>query len=1090
MLRWFFAFIFLLCYSVSSASPPETIVTIYGKGTRGPYFLGYKNIVSGTLRIFKDSTEIQSNLYTAQNIPGLVSFVQPIPVGDSLAARFKYVPFSLESQYFLHTLGVSRAESSEVSGEPSVTPVSFSPDLTVKGSKGFSIDAGPGAGGLSQSLNLTINGDIVSGLRTSAHISDKSAGGGAARRIEEIDKLYIEAESDYFKGTFGDFEYIDQNRGFMNFRRKLTGLNAGYLRRGYSVSAAAAFFPGEFSSMTINGVDGRLGPYYLQDIGGREGATVMSGSERVYIDGILQKRGSDNDYTIDYDAGAIEFAPSKVISSQTRITVDYEVARQEYSRSFYAGGGRTEIAPRLSIFGSLAQEGDRSGAPKSFEMTPENRQLLEAAGSDRLSAARSGAVLVGVGNGDYILQTDSLGATFYAFVGANNGDYKVTFSFIGKNEGSYRPRGGGVYDYVGNGLADYEPVILIPLPQVKRYGSAGVSFATADSLIFLETEMAGSMFDRNSISGVDAPLQGASGLVSAGLKRRLFGEEGFIGVEGKARSIGINSIFPGRIDAIERYRDYDLDPQSGPEGEKLKEIKFESGLDSYSRLRLEAGFLSRPGIRDRTRNAADVNWRLPGSIDWFGHIERTKGERVWWKRSSGLGFSHKTIQPSFRIDYESRDGDSGFKYYEYKTSVPARYFRSVSGSTDLTYRDEKYLESTWRDKFRSGSIQQKIEMVSSKTGFSGELAGSYFKKKYRDYAGTDSDQKSGSLRLSFADPGDRGEFFLSERLTSSNERLRTKTYIYVGAGEGQYRYEDGEYIEDPEGDYTLVIEELGEGARISDISTQIDASVSPLNIVNPDHRLESEIGRIVMESELAYNFKKSSDILVGRDFYPWIKGNSRDVLFNSGRIDLRFYFYPAGTKQRWKYISSRSFQNGNPYVNENVTERFRSDEISWAFPASRRIDMLISGLLSRKKSSINGAGYSIDRHGESLKGEYKLTDSWMMQSGAGFEAARQSDIDVRANIPSTEIGLIRDFSRKGRASINLSYYRVLVYPSGTYIPYQVAQGKREGDNLNAIAKARMEIYNNGRLDFLYRYEKFAKRPEKHNLKIEFTVLFQ
>jgi hypothetical protein len=67
---------------------------------------------------------------------------------------------------------------------------------------------------------------------------------------------------------------------------------------------------------------------------------------------------------------------------------------------------------------------------------------------------------------------------------------------------------------------------------------------------------------------------------------------------------------------------------------------------------------------------------------------------------------------------------------------------------------------------------------------------------------------------------------------------------------------------------------------------------------------------------------------------------------------------------------------------------------------------------------------------------------------------------------------------------------MFVNPAGSYIPYQVASGKSEGDNFLAGARTRLELYKNGRLEFSYRYENFPRRPERHNLKVEFTILFQ
>lgn len=1065
-------------------------MTIHGKGTGGPYSLDYHNIVQNSVTVFEESIELDADSYKVEYIAGFIRFARPLAVGDSVSVKFRYIPLILSGQYFLHN--PSRApESSSRPPAGAIEKTTYQPsDISIRGSKGFSIEAGEGAGGLSQFLNLTINGNIVSGLRTSAHISDKSGNAGAARRIEEIDRIYIDAESDYFKGTFGDFEYVRENDMFLTFRRKLTGLDANYGKGEFSVSGAAAFFPGEYSSISIAGVDGRLGPYYLSDIGGRQGAVILSGSERVYIDGVLQKRGSENDYTVDYDAGAIEFSPSKVITNESRITIDYEIAREEYSRSFYAAAGRGEAIPNLSVFGSLIQEGDRSGAPKSFEMTPENRAVLEQAGDSRLAASRDGAEYVGPGAGDYISQTDTAGTQYYVYAGPGLGDYRVAFSFISVGGGSYSSRGAGVYQYMGAGQGDYEPIILIPLPEIRRYGSAGVSYAAPDSGFFMETEFAGTQRDRNTISRLDNPSEGISGSLVAGLLHRFSADGGFAGARTRIRKIASGAVFPGRIDAVERYREYDISPDSGSGGEDLQEATIEGGMDDTRRVGIDIGFLKRPGIKDRSRQAGDMSWRLPGSLDWFGHLERTHGDRTWLKRSTGVSADFAKAKPALRIDFEKRDGESGFKFYEYKASIPAQYSSGISGSTDLGFRDEKSLETTWIDKFKSGSILQSVKFAPAGSPFTGEFAGSYFKKKYAASAGTDSDQKTGRLNLTYSDPENRGELYLGERLSSSNQRLQTKSYIFVGEGKGDFRFEDGEYIRDADGDYIQLIEELGEGVKISEIATEINGSVSPFLILSGGSRLLKNVGRLVIESELTYSLRKSSNVLVGRDFFPWDLKGRNDVAFDNGRIDLRVYFYPAGTKHRWKYAGARSFQNGNPYVNEAVSQKFNSDELSWAFPAGPKIDLLVTGRIASEKSELNGTGYTIGRHSESARSDFKLTELLTLETTAGFEGVRQTDIDVRSSIPSGELELIRDIGKKGRASAGISYYRVIVDPAGTYIPFQVAGGKREGDNFTANARARLELYKNGRLEFSYRYEKFADRPQRNNMRLEFTILFQ
>jgi hypothetical protein len=112
-----------------------------------------------------------------------------------------------------------------------------------------------------------------------------------------------------------------------------------------------------------------------------------------------------------------------------------------------------------------------------------------------------------------------------------------------------------------------------------------------------------------------------------------------------------------------------------------------------------------------------------------------------------------------------------------------------------------------------------------------------------------------------------------------------------------------------------------------------------------------------------------------------------------------------------------------------------------------------------------------------------------LSAGGGIVEARESENDLRANLPSAEIGLARDFRKSGRTTIRFEYTRMNVIPTDASVPFQLAQGKGAGDNFEAIATARMAVTKNGRFDLSYRFESFSHRPEKHNLRLELTVLF-
>jgi hypothetical protein len=407
----------------------------------------------------------------------------------------------------------------------------------------------------------------------------------------------------------------------------------------------------------------------------------------------------------------------------------------------------------------------------------------------------------------------------------------------------------------------------------------------------------------------------------------------------------------------------------------------------------------------------------------------------------------------------------------------------------LTYRDEKSLNVTWQDRFRSGSIQQKVNFVAGKSGFSGDLAGSYYRKRYKDFSGPDAEQRTGWTRLSYSDPGGKGSLSFNERLSASYERLQAKSYIFVGDGKGEYKYEDGQYIKDAQGDYILVIEELGQGAKVIDISTEFNASFSPLVIVDPSRKIEATAGRLSVETDLAYKLKRSSDVFTGRDLFPWKSSRAENIVFQSGQLSLRAYCALPTNRHRLRYSMARSFQSGVPYVNETTNDNSRSDELSWAYQASKKLDVITDFLVANVRSSINVTEYAVERQKASVTINYRFREQWMLTGSPSYGTARQTDTGLKASMPGVELGLIRDFAGSGRISARIAYTRLNASPRGAYVPYQVAQGKRAGDNIEGVAAARMDITRNGRLDFSYRHEDFSQRPQENSLRLEFTVLF-
>jgi len=150
--------------------------------------------------------------------------------------------------------------------------------------------------------------------------------------------------------------------------------------------------------MQFNGLDAVQGPYLLTGKNGERAIIVIAGTEKVYVNGEVQTRGETNDYTIDYSTGELTFMPRRLITSASRITVDYEYTDRQYSRSLFAAQSASSFFDGRARFTfTFVREADNPDAPIDFTVTDSARQVLEQAGADRNKAVQSGVSLVDSG---------------------------------------------------------------------------------------------------------------------------------------------------------------------------------------------------------------------------------------------------------------------------------------------------------------------------------------------------------------------------------------------------------------------------------------------------------------------------------------------------------------------------------------------------------------------------------------------------------------------------------------------------------------------------------------------------------------------
>jgi hypothetical protein len=439
---------------------------------------------------------------------------------------------------------------------------------------------------LNSGFRLQMKGKLARDVEITAALTDEGTPlqpEGNTLKLQELDKVFIELQSNNIIATLGDIDINFEKSEFVNFNRKIQGAK-GFGDFNFSnLTLTGAVSRGKFNSNSFNGSDGVQGPYRLVGANNEVNILVLSGTERVYLDGIQLTRGEQADYTIDYALGQITFTNKKLITNTSRIIVDFEYSDRKYSRTLLAANNNYNLLNKnLKIGFSYVNETDNEDKTIEFTLSESDKEILKNAGSDKLKASKSGVVYVGLDSlgkslGQYVKRTDSTGYVYYEYLpGDTAAVYNITFTFVGAGNGDYSNISYLRYDYVGKKKGTYAPVIFLPVPTSYQVADVNLEFTPARNKdLFFRVETAYSLYDRNKFSDFDdINNEGIAVFGTAAYMKdnfRLFGYN-FKKLELSYSQRVINKTFFSldRIDAVEFNRNFNVQ-DSSEATEDLKE---------------------------------------------------------------------------------------------------------------------------------------------------------------------------------------------------------------------------------------------------------------------------------------------------------------------------------------------------------------------------------------------------------------------------------------------------------------------------------------------------------------------------------------
>ncbi len=1108
-ITYFLAFTILVVFRLSVFAQnellTETATDTFRINLENQYTLSKKTIVPFSEKVYLNKKKLERNDYETDYIGKKVSLSPELKysIFDTLIIEYKYIFIPLKSEYKNKTLVYRyddiRKDSVFVIKEKSeqLTPESiFGSRIKKSGAiiRGFTLGTNKDFS-LTSGLRLQLSGKLSDEIEIVAALTDENTPiqpEGNSERLEELDKVFIQIRHPNAAGTFGDYDLVTNIGEFGKVNRKLQGLKAETKFKNYAASVFVASSRGKFTTNRLQGSDGVQGPYILRGENNEKNIIVIAGSERVFLDGKQLVRGENNDYVIEYANAQITFTPKVLITSASRIIVDFEYTDRKYERNILGGNAAVNLFDdRLNIKIGYAREGDDKFAPIDFILTDDDKKILSGAGDDFTKASKSGVTLAqpdSLGNiiGTYTkVDTTINGKTFEYYIykpGASSSKYNVRFSFVGEGKGDYIKEGLGNYKFTGIGKGSYLPIIFLPLPQLKQSGNFIVT-GTPFNGVSVGLELAGSLLDKNRFSDIDDnDNDGIARNIFVKIEKQNFNLAGInlgeIGFSFRDRFTQSRFTTIDRYNEVEFNRNYNITETANNRNETLRQFALSLSPFKLLNINTRYDFLSRGELKtDRYVNtlklADENNYELFLNSDYLNSTN-TFGKTKWLRSNGNASISFWKLKTGIEFLYESKDERSiskdsllgtSLKYIDVLPFLNLSAAKNITLTLKYSFRNEYFPFNSVLEK-ESWAHTQIYSFAYSHKRFKTQLDVTLRNKKYtydfKKLGRTDNETilvRSDS-RFNFFKRFLTGNLYYNTA-TEKTAKLE-RVFIRVPQGTGNYEYlgdlnnngiaDENEFAPTIyNADYILTTIPTDELFPVINLKANIRFKLEPSKLIGSRTLMGKVLSSLSSETSFRVEEKsKEKDLekIYLMNFENFLNDSTTIHGFNVFQNDFYIFKGRRDLSLRFRYLQRNSLNQFNSGIEKGYYRRrsarvdfklvkeinVRSEFINLvdnvlAPPTSNRARILTENLLS-----------------------FELSYRPMSKLEVGFKIKTGRDTDEYPENPtiidfnSQTLRLTYSMLRKGRIRLEIERNELNPNTTENKIPFEILKGNTIGKN--------------------------------------------
>ena len=1095
-----------------------------------------------TFQILNNNKESVSLDYKLLPYKGLVVFLD-IPY-DTLIFNYHPLLIDFSKKYYKHPISLNRTiEQKQYHPSLNIINTVNSNNLFqgTKLNRTGSISRGLMVGNnqdfsLNSNLNLQLSGMISPTMKILASVTDDNIPiqpQGNTQQLQDFDKVFIEVSDQKWKLTAGDFWIKNKDSYFLKYHKRGQGIHLknkiiGNNNIEIDVENSASISKGKFGRNVIQGIEGNQGPYRLYGNENESFIIILSGTENVYIDGVLLKRGQNNDYIIDYNTSEISFTANTLINKDKRIIVEFQYSDKNYARSLLQSS--TTIKKNNSSFYIHGYgEQDSKNQPLQLDFDLLDRQTLENIGDNIDLAIGSGIDSVDFNQATNLYQKiDSLGYEVYQYsTNEQQAVYMLTFSNVGQGNGNYKIKEnnalGKVFEWIApdtisfgsiikNG--DYSPIKKLVTPKKRQIISVGGKTIWSENS--LSYELSTSNMDLNTFSAINNEDNiGFAGLVNFENKNTLK-EKWELNQQYRIESISKDYRRIERFREVEFERNWNIQNLITTKDQLLSSAKInlkhlENGLFQYQ---LNSYF-----IKDEFngyKNDFKIKWNKRVNLNFDGSLMNSDGQfnTSFLRHKIDLFIPIKGFKLGFKDINENNQffiadtlTNNSYRFYDWKVYI--ENYDSTKNRIQFFYQ-ERY------DWFKDRSILKKATKAISPGLMVGISSRKNFNLNYSlAYRMLQSDssltnilpENSLASRLNYnlklLKGGINTNSFLE--IGSGLELQKEFIYIEVPAGQGVYTWND--YNDNG-------IKELNEFeiAAFSDQATYIRVFTPNNNYVKIysfqyNQNLNIDFKRIIDGKTMVEKFlnkfynqtavnthKKTNDLDLQTLLNPLVNADNPIIQQMSNSLRNSLFFNRSGSKYSVELVT-QLFANKNLLFNGTDFISTNKDQIKFRWNMNRSF-MLNSQLTKeiKKNSStyMTNRNYDIENMEINNRISFQPNTLFRVAINGRYSEKRNSIEYGNEKAFINDIGIELRRSKRDKGLLNGELHLVNINYNGessSTIGFEMLEGLQLGKNITWKLGFQKNMSNNIQISINYNGRKSEENRAIHTGSMQMRAFF-